>query len=210
MWFPWTLPQIAVAVYLFIFILSPVFLTILSAICVIFPALWWISIPYYLWYKYDKDTPRRGGRPIQCFRRFPLWEHFAQYFSARLVKTAELPANRNYMFGCHPHGVLCFGTYINFGTEATNFAHRFPGLKTYMVTLPIQFRFPIRRELLLAAGIITSDSDSIDYVLKQKEKGQVICVIPGGAEEALDSHHHNYDLTLQNRKGFVRLAIKNK
>uniref|UniRef100_A0AC34FEH7 Acyltransferase n=1 Tax=Panagrolaimus sp. ES5 TaxID=591445 RepID=A0AC34FEH7_9BILA len=209
MWFFWTLPQLAVAFYIFIFIISPIYITIISTFFILFPPLWGIAIPYYFWYQYDRDTPRRGGRTIPCFRRLPLWHYFAQYFSARLIKTAELPANRNYMFGCHPHGVLCFGTYISFGTEATHFSQRFPGLHPHMVTLPIQFRFPIRRELFLAAGIITSDPDSIEYVLNKKEKGQVICVVPGGAEEALDCHQDNYDLTLNKRKGFIRLAIKN-
>uniref|UniRef100_A0A7E4UT99 diacylglycerol O-acyltransferase n=1 Tax=Panagrellus redivivus TaxID=6233 RepID=A0A7E4UT99_PANRE len=81
-------------------------------------------------------------------------------------------------------------------------------MKCHLVTTPLQFRFPLRRELFIAAGIITTDAESIEYVLNKEEKGQLVCIVPGGAEESLDSHPDNYDLTLLNRKGFVRIAIK--
>ena len=37
-------------------------------------------------------------------RRWRLWRHMADYFSATLVKTGSLDPSRNYIFTCHPHG----------------------------------------------------------------------------------------------------------
>uniref|UniRef100_A0A915E7Y9 diacylglycerol O-acyltransferase n=1 Tax=Ditylenchus dipsaci TaxID=166011 RepID=A0A915E7Y9_9BILA len=108
-----------------------------------------------------------------------LWKYLASYFPMKLVKTADLPADRNYIIGVHPHGIIGFATFVTFVT----------------VTLPMQFWFPIRREVLTLTGTISS-------------KGYAVAIVPGGAAEALDSHPDSYALTLKNRKGFVRLAIK--
>jgi hypothetical protein len=56
--------------------------------------------------------------------------------------------------------------------------------------------------------LISSDADSIEYALSKDTKGKAVCIVPGGAEESLDAHPGNYDLTLKDRKGFVRLALK--
>ena len=72
--------------------------------------------------------------------------------------------------------------------------------------------------------------ESIHHVLSQQAgKGHAACIVVGGifslvffqpllefssfysvgAQEALDAHPGNYRLTLKNRRGFVREAIKN-
>ncbi|KAI1722828.1 diacylglycerol acyltransferase domain-containing protein [Ditylenchus destructor] len=53
-----------------------------------------------------------------------------------------------------------------------------------------------------------SDVEAIEYVLDRPPKGYVVAIVPGGAAEALDSHPDTYDLTLESRRGFIRLAIK--
>lgn len=40
---------------------------------------------------------------VPVMRRLALWKHAAEYFPVRLVKTAELPADKNYVFGCCAH-----------------------------------------------------------------------------------------------------------
>jgi len=50
---------------------------------------------------------------------------------------------------------------------------------------------------------------AIDHVLENsKDGGTVVGIVPGGAAEALDSAEGNFKITLKNRKGFVRLALK--
>jgi len=101
-----------------------------------------------------------------------------------------------------------FATYVTFCTEGTGFSKLFPGLRRFPVTLPMQFWFPIRREFLELSGTISSDREAIEYVLERPPRGYTVGVVPGGAAESLDSHPDIYALTLKNRKGFVRLAIK--
>lgn len=48
----------------------------------------------------------------------------------------------------------------------------------------------------------------MENLLEQEEKGNALILIVGGAEEALDAVPGKMELTLKNRKGFVKLALK--
>jgi hypothetical protein len=41
--------------------------------------------------------------------------------------------NRSYLFGSHPHGLLCSGAFCAFATDALNFSKVFPGLTSRWV-----------------------------------------------------------------------------
>ncbi|TTS33147.1 Diacylglycerol O-acyltransferase 2 [Bagarius yarrelli] len=69
-----------------------------------------------------------------------------------LIKTHNLPPNRNYIFGYHPHGIFCFGAFCNFSTEATGFSQKFPGIKPSLATLAGNFRLPLLRDYLMSGG----------------------------------------------------------
>ncbi|KAE9550222.1 hypothetical protein FO519_006567 [Halicephalobus sp. NKZ332] len=187
----------------------PVIATIIFLYILLNPLLWGILLLYSIWYYYDKDTPWRGSRASKFVRNLRLWKYCGEYFDAELVKTTDLPVNRNYIFACHPHGAIGIGTILSFGTEATGLAKAFSGLKFRLVTLPVNFYFPIHREIFAFMGVIPSDAASIEYTLNIAPHGRAVAIVPGGAEEAMDSHSHNYDLTLKERKGFVKLAIRN-
>lgn len=74
------------------------------------------------------------------------------YFFPQLIKTHNLPPNRNYIFGYHPHGIFCFGAFCNFSTEATGFSKKFPGIKPSLATLAGNFRLPLLRDYLMSGG----------------------------------------------------------
>ncbi|KAL7983077.1 hypothetical protein Chor_010419, partial [Crotalus horridus] len=67
-----------------------------------------------------------------------------------LVKTADLDPSKNYVFGCHPHGILPAGGFINFCTEATGFSKHFPGLKPHPTMLSMLFRAPFFRDYVMS------------------------------------------------------------
>jgi len=163
---------------------------------------------YFTWFIYDRHSSARGSHPQQWFREAFVWKYFADYFPIKLVKTSELPADQNYIIGCHPHGILGISTFSTLCTEGTGWSKIFPGIAPSLCTLSSQFLFPFRRELVLACGAISSSAESIEYVLKNEEKGKAVGIILGGAEEALDCHPDNYDLKLSSRKGFVKIALK--
>ncbi|KAI6190064.1 Diacylglycerol acyltransferase family-containing protein [Aphelenchoides bicaudatus] len=203
------LESFSVGFYVFGFVFSPLVLTIISFTVLFFPPLWIFAIPYFCWFIYDRSTPCKGSRPMKFFRSLFVWKYMKRYFPMRIVKTAELPADRNYIVAAHPHGILSFGTFLTFCTEAPGFSELFPGLqRRYAVTLPIQYWFPIRRELLMLTNTISSEASAIEHVLEERECGTVVGIVPGGADEALNSFPDNYKLTLKNRKGFIKLSLK--
>ncbi|KAK4831303.1 hypothetical protein QYF61_016792 [Mycteria americana] len=127
---------------------------------------------------------------------------------AQLVKTAELDPRQNYLMGFHPHGVLAAGAFLNFCTEASGFSTLFPGITPHLMMLSLWFRIPFFRDYLMSGGLVSSDKESASYVLQKPEGGNMLAIIVGGAQEALDARPGSYTLLLKNRKGFVRLAIE--
>jgi hypothetical protein len=82
-------------------------------------------------------------------------------------QTADLPPDRKYVFGYHPHGVIGMGAIANFATDATGFSRLFPGLNPHLLTLQSNFKLPLYRELLLALGICSVSMKSCQNILRQ-------------------------------------------
>ncbi|GAA5969140.1 hypothetical protein JCM11641_007482 [Rhodosporidiobolus odoratus] len=171
------------------------------------PPLWPLIIAYLIWLFFFDRAPIEGGRPQAWLRKSRIWVWFAEYYPVSLIKTADLPADRRYVFGYHPHGVIGMGAIANFGTEATGFSRLFPGLTPHLLTLSSNFKLPLYRELLLALGICSVSMKSCQRILR-KGPGQSITIVVGGAAESLSAHPGTADLTLRRRKGFVKLAIR--
>lgn len=105
-------------------------------IALLFTSYYPLALLYLTWaYVFDSRTPSHGGRRAEFVRRLGIWKHFRDYFPIKLVKTAELDPSRNYIFGYHPHGILCAGAFCNFATEATDFATVFPGITPHLLPL---------------------------------------------------------------------------
>ncbi|NXC15054.1 MOG2A acyltransferase, partial [Corythaeola cristata] len=123
-------------------------------------------------------------------------------------KTAELDPRQNYLMGFHPHGVLAAGAFLNFCTEASGFSTLFPGITPHLMMLSMWFRVPFFRDYLMSGGLVPSNKESASYVLQKPAGGNMLAIIVGGAQEALDARPGSCTLLLRNRKGFVRLAIE--
>lgn len=135
-------------------------------------------------------------------------KEFAKYFPITLVKTAELPSDKNYIFGLHPHGILSFSHYLNFGTEATGFSEQFPGIVPHLITLRYLFMTPVSRELMYFSGACSSSHESINCILSKSPKGNAAAIVIGGAKEVLSTNQDSIILNLRNRKGFVKMALR--
>ncbi|KAK6047036.1 diacylglycerol acyltransferase [Cooperia oncophora] len=123
------------------------------------------------------------------YKNHAIWTHFADYFPLRIVKTADLPPDRNYIIGSHPHGALSIGAFTAMVTSGSGFPDMYPGLKSTILTLNGQFWFPFRRDIGIALG-------------------RAIAIVLGGATEALDAHPGTHELCLSSRRGFCRYALK--
>lgn len=146
------LETLAVVHYVIVFLLLPVICVVVPFYIFMWTSYWWIMLFYLAWFCYDYETPSRGGRRAGWFRNSPVWPYFRDYFPIRLIKTADLDPNRNYIMGYHPHGVISVGAFCNFATEATNFSKMFPGVTAHPCTLKGQFWFPFRREYIMGCG----------------------------------------------------------
>lgn len=176
-------------------------------LCCSMPLLWPLLVPYLIWALGFDQGPAKGGRPSQWFRRWRVWKYFAEYYPARIVKETELPADRPYLFGYHPHGIIGMGAFATFATDATNFSQHFPGINPHLLTLTSNFRVPFYRDILLHLGICSVSKRSCANILEQGP-GSAICIVIGGAAESLSAHPGTADLTLKRRLGFVKIAMQ--
>ncbi|XP_017132820.1 2-acylglycerol O-acyltransferase 2 isoform X2 [Drosophila elegans] len=144
---------------------------------------------------------------------------YRSYFPVELVKTAELPATKNYIVASFPHGILGTGTCVNMGMDITNWLELFPQVRPKIGTLDHHFKTPLVRDIVRWWGMVSVSKESLVYLLsKSNDPGHkdnrdgftsnAVAVLVGGAQEAMDSHPGQYILTLKNRKGFVKMAIR--
>uniref|UniRef100_A0A8R1UX50 Acyltransferase n=1 Tax=Pristionchus pacificus TaxID=54126 RepID=A0A8R1UX50_PRIPA len=160
-----------------------------------------------VWAYFSQNIPERGGLPMDWSRTCWPWPVIRDYFSHKIVKTAELPPNRSYLIGSHPHGILHVGGTLTFAGKVSGFNDLFPGLTQCILTLQGQFRWPYRRETMMFIGVNSCSPDSIEYLLNNPGPGRAVALVIGGLSESLMSRPGRYDIKIKNRKGFVRQAL---
>ncbi|KAH9983907.1 DAGAT-domain-containing protein [Russula compacta] len=170
-----------------------------------YPPLWPFMIIYIIWVQIDQ-APERGGRMSPWFRTMRFWKFFAEYYPASYKKECDLPADRPYLFGYHPHG-MTLGAMCNFANDSTGFSRGFPGVRPHLLTLNSNFMIPFYREVLLLMGVCSVSKRSCERILR-KGNGSSITIVVGGAAESLSAHPGTADLTLRKRLGFIKLAIR--
>lgn len=167
-----------------------------------------LSAAYLIWYVYDFRTPERGGRRVKWVRRWRVWDYFRDYFPIRVIKTADLNPSRNYIFMYHPHGIMAYGAFLGFATAAGGFEEMFPGLRSTLLSLNYQFLLPLNREYAMALGVAPCSKRSMDWLLTKEGTGNAVVLVVGGASEALEARPGSFTLTIANRRGFSRIALK--
>lgn len=80
------------------------------------------------------------------------------------MKTHDLSPKRNYIIANHPHGIVSYGIFVNFATEATGFAQLFPDITPYVGTLEVTFWIPILREYVMSMGEYKKSFHSLTYL----------------------------------------------
>eukprot|EP00697_Spironema_sp_BW2_P007895 gnl/Spiro4/2232_TR1077_c0_g1_i1.p1 gnl/Spiro4/2232_TR1077_c0_g1~~gnl/Spiro4/2232_TR1077_c0_g1_i1.p1 ORF type:complete len:434 (+),score=88.91 gnl/Spiro4/2232_TR1077_c0_g1_i1:96-1304(+) len=161
----------------------------------------------YLIFIFFFDKSPSNGRRSPWLRGFSCFFHFCNYFPLSIVKTAELDPNGKYLFGYHPHGIISIGALGNFAFQGTGFGDLFPGIDLRVATLPLNFKVPFMREILLGGGAVDSNFNTCCNVLN-RGPGSALMLVVGGAAESLDARPGVMDLTLK-RYGFVRVALQN-
>ncbi|KAK5917827.1 hypothetical protein CgunFtcFv8_002639 [Champsocephalus gunnari] len=173
-----------------------------------FTSLWPIPTLYFVWQVVDWHTPERGGRKTTFVRNWRVWDHLRDFFPIKLVKTAELNPNKNYIVGIHPHGIMGFGALTCFSTESCGFKELFPGLRSTLLVLVGLFRLPVFREYTMFLGLLPVSKKSLVHLLTNRGKGNAAVIVIGGAAESLFSAPGINTLVMRQRKGFVRVALE--
>ncbi|GJQ75360.1 hypothetical protein Trydic_g5314 [Trypoxylus dichotomus] len=172
----------------------------------------WITMLYLMWiWLIDRDVSQRGGRRSYWVRDWAWWKYLKYYFPLNLerVPWVQLDPKKNYLFCCFPHGMLSTGPFSAFGTNVGGFSDLFPFHTPYPLTLRQHFLMPFFREMVLGLGACDASAKSINHILGTPGGGNVAILIVGGAAEAFNCRPGKYRLVLKNRKGFIRLAMKN-
>lgn len=188
-------------------------LTLYFFLCSI-PVFWPFLLPYTIYVLFSRaHTSGQLSHRSDFIRSLPIWSLFAQYFPARLHRSAILPPTRKYIFGYHPHGIISHGAFAAFATEALGFSQLFPGITNTLLTLDTNFRIPLYREYALRLGLASVSRESCENLLSRggpnaEGMGRAITIVVGGARESLDAQPRSLRLVLKRRKGFVKLAIR--
>jgi hypothetical protein len=160
---------------------------------------------YVLWIALvDRRTPYTGGRPWPAARTLALWRWAADYFPAALHVTAPLDPSKRYVLVCHPHGVLSLSVIFNLLLAPRRPNEALGGLDYRIATVTFNSFMPLWREVLLWLGFVNADRDSLARCLAD---GLSVVTVVGGAVESLSAGPGRADITLEERKGFVRLAL---
>lgn len=109
---------------------------------------------------------------------------------------------------------------MNCITNHSKWRNLFPGIRSKLVTLNLNFYFPLVREIFLSWGMSNASAENLNYLLSQTNDvgatenddgftSNGTFLVFGGAHEAFYSSPNTYKIILNKRKGFVRIAIQN-
>lgn len=190
------------------------FIGLLIAIyLIVFTPLRWLTVLYVLWtWLVDSKIAERGGRPLEFMKNFIAWKYLMDYFPIRMEKASdslELDPKKNYLFCYFPHGLLPVGPFSQFSTNHGQFQELFPHHKRFCVTLGEHFRMPFFRELVLGLGAVSTSAASINFLMSDPRGGNAAALVVGGASESYYSFPGQYNILLNKRKGFIKLALRN-
>ncbi|EDW08473.1 2-acylglycerol O-acyltransferase 2 isoform X1 [Drosophila mojavensis] len=159
------------------------------------------------------------GNGCMLMRDNAIGRIYRRYFPVQLIKTAELPPNKNYIIASFPHGILGTGICMNMAFDIGVWFKLFPQVRPKVATLDQHFFTPFLRHFIRWWGLISVSKESLMYYLNKSNDPQhpdnrdgftsnAVAILVGGAQEALDSNPGEYILTLRKRKGFVKMAVR--
>ena len=143
------------------------------------------------------------------FRELRWWKWAADYFPIDVVKTSNFPVNdQNYMFVCHPHGLMALSTCLTFFTEAMDITRRlFPCHRCYIFTLSFMYSIPFIREWWLIMGGRPASDKSMSKLFSNSTNTTAALVV-GGTRDIIVERSDQFCTVVRRRRGFCRIALK--
>jgi len=159
-----------------------------------------VALETEYWRPYKKRDTIEGKS--DGFVQSSFVQEACHWFPIQIIKTADLPPNKQYIVSLHPHGLMPWGL-LPVGRSA-EWNSLFPNLEFRCVAASVLFKIPIAREASIWAGGCPAGRHDVSKVL---EKGYNLGVLPGGSEELMEQTPGQELIFIKNRKGFVRLAL---
>lgn len=108
---------------------------------------------------------------------------------------------------------------MNFGSNHSKWSKLFPGLRPKLITLDLNTKLPVTRELVLGCGLCSASAKSIKYLLSQSNEplheanqdgftANAVGLVVGGARETFFTQPNKYQCAISKRRGFIRLALE--
>lgn len=186
-------------------------LSIFACIWILFFTKWWLLITVYLfWMYFDRNSCEKGGKPLQRLTKKDKIASLFQYFPVKVhgLEDIKLKPEKNYVLVNVPHGLGSWG--ISSVTQSPKYLRSvFPYHQFFVAFFTVQFYSPFLREFLYSRNLISSSAESINYILKRPDGGNVIVIVPDGLEGMFQSKPGLTKCYIKNRKGFIKLALKN-
>lgn len=167
-----------------------------------------LAIAGYLPSFFDKSELTAHGRAWDSFRRWSIWRYGHEFVGLRVIRTSILDPAKQFVFAFSPHGLIILSRLSMYGNL---FETLFPGIECRVLGASGVFKFPGSREFSLWLGAVDASPKVANKVL---EAGYSCIVYPGGIKEQLGDPGKQSDkdratvFELQDRKGFIRLAIQ--
>jgi 1-acyl-sn-glycerol-3-phosphate acyltransferase len=186
----------------------------------VFDLRWYISLPLalvaYEVYANLAATEVKGA-PDPLIRGQEALATLIDYLSMRCVIPPDVDLDPHaddtstgpppaYIIAQHPHGIHAFGcSALNFA--GNDFAKIFPRIWNRLtgVVASVIFRVPVVREVMLAHGYRDASRHVCELALRE---GRSIMLVVGGEQESIRTRGGEDTVWLKNRKGFIRLAIR--
>jgi len=176
------------------------------------PFATYIILAYLAWIVYDNMTMKfpNDHRINNTWRNNSFYKHFRDYYPMRLMKgnsKVEYDPKKNFLFCYHPHGVQAAGA-VGFGANCCGYDELFPGIKTHIQTLAINWKIPLMREAFIFLGAGNASKPALLNTLNPKNPGSSALLVTGGALESMYAQPYTSKVVLKSRAGFVKLALQ--
>jgi 1-acyl-sn-glycerol-3-phosphate acyltransferase len=168
-----------------------------------------VILPYYSYVLFLSKAEFEDGCHWSWFsRNFPTLNAIRGFLDIQCVVNEDLAAEQSkkdaqFVFAAFPHG-----SNADFRMPLDGLLHKaIPGVADNVRTLAatVLFRIPVVREIALWTGCVDARASVANKLLS---RGRSVLVLPGGQAEQIRTVHGREILYLQDRKGFVKLAMK--
>jgi hypothetical protein len=162
------------------------------------------AIAYIPTYFQTSRWASRDGYISRRFQCLSMWKLLAAYFPSTMSLESPLDHAQQYLFCAFPHGPISVNHLLTMTDSVGFLSEHYKGERRDLAASVLML-VPVLKDLLLLLGCVDASAHTAHHNMK---KGRSILVFVGGEKEQLLSMNGEHKVYLNNRKGFVRLALQ--